>query len=255
MNGVLKYAKELFFPPRCIGCGTRLLPSAEEGKNVAFCTPCAAEFEKSMLSQCPECFAALTECRCQPHILLRAGSVAHVKLVPYDNSERHRVAARIIRSMKRIPRGRATSHLARLLGERVCSLVKELDEKTAISHTVIAFLPRARKRVREFGFDQAKELAKALSLETGYPAVTLLRRVQDGKLQKTLSRSERRENIKGCFAVCGEVGAKRVLLVDDLVTTGAGMAEATRLLRKAGAAQVVCVSVATTFQKSADLKK
>ena len=152
-------------------------------------------------------------------------------------------------------RARAFAHYAAMLREPLVRLLAERQAKQAISHTVIAFLPRARKRVRKFGFDQAKELAKALSLETGYELLPLLKRVRDGKPQKSLTSRERRENIKGSFAVCGDVKGKRVILVDDLVTTGEGMAEAVRLLRAAGGADVVCVSVAMTLKKTAHSKK
>lgn len=251
MNSAVSLLKDLFFPPHCIACKTRLLPGVRKGEKSVFCTPCATEFEKSMLAQCGECFSPFNECRCQPATMKRAGSAGLLKLVPYDAGEKHRCAAGCIRGMKYTPRQRTFSYFAEQLRVPLLKMVAELQEKQAISDTVVAYLPRARKRVRSLGFDQARELAIALSAATGYAFSPLLRRVRDGKPQKTLTERERRENIKGCFAVCGDVSGKRVILVDDLVTTGSGMAEAIRMLRREGAAEIVCACVGYTLKKSA----
>lgn len=246
---LLEYAKDLLFPPRCIGCKQRLPLDNIKGEKSVFCIPCAAEFEKSSLAQCSECFSPMIECRCQPAVMKKAGSAALLKLTPYDSAQAHRVVATTLRSLKHTPNARAFSHFAALLAPQLEKWLAERGEKMPNSNTVVAFLPRARKRVRKLGFDQAREFAKALSHATGLSFMPILRRVRDGKAQKMLTERERRENVRGCFDLRGDVSAKRVVLVDDLVTTGAGMAEAVRLLRRAGADEVVCACMGYTLKK------
>jgi competence protein ComFC len=125
-----------------------------------------------------------------------------------------------------------------------------MEQKVPISHTVIGFLPRSREKVRRYGFDQARELAKALAERTELPFSCVLRRVRDGVPQKTLGVRKRQENLRGAFELREDVRGKRVILVDDLVTTGAGMAEAARVLRRGGAVDVLAVSVAVTPKRT-----
>jgi len=173
------------------------------------------------------------------------------KLSPYGaESEPHAIDL-LIRNMKTHPRKRVIAACVEELAPILKTELSFWNEKTPISHTVIAYLPRSRKKVLQYGFDQARELATALSKETGYPVMPLLKRVKDGKTQKTLSVTERQANLRGAFGLRGEPAGLRVVLVDDIVTTGAGMAEGVRVLIKAKAAQVICLSVAVTPKKQA----
>ncbi len=90
------------------------------------------------------------------------------------------------------------------------------------------------------GFDQAELLARELSRRTGIPVRRLLRRRRHTRAQAGLSRRERRQNIRGCFEAArpGEVRGLRLLLIDDVLTTGATANAAAAALREAGAAHV-----------------
>ena len=247
MKAFLKTVKELCFPPRCVGCGERL-PITLRQATPFFCAACALKWERCMLAECPQCFAPYVECRCQPRVLRSAGSLSLVKLAPYD-SEDPTVLRDVVLSMKLQPRARAFSCCARDLTPGLIKAIAQCAEKGAVSRTVITYLPRTRKRFHDLGFDQAHELAKHLSRTTGIELVPLLRRVHDGEQQKTLTLKERQENCKGAFALRALPKGWCVILVDDLVTTGAGMAEAVKLLRQGGAARVLTTAVAVTPKK------
>lgn len=249
MKPFLQTVRDLCFPPRCVGCGDRLPPSVGMKKAPFFCPVCAPLWEQSLLSQCPDCFAAYCDCRCQPKIMERAGSLGLIKLAPYTDAGEHATVRRAVYGMKRSPRSRTFNCCAEELAPALCRTVEKQNEKTPISHTVITYLPRSRKSVRRYGFDQARELAKCLSRLTDYPCLSLLERVKDGTEQKTLTVKERQSNLKGAFRAVNSAEGCRVILVDDLVTTGAGMAEGVRVLRKNGAAEVLSVSVAVTPKK------
>lgn len=108
---------------------------------------------------------------------------------------------------------------------------------------IIVPVPTDKKRERRRGFNQSALLAAHIAGELGMPMERALVRMEKRRPQTGLSAQERRENLVGCMAASEAVNGKRVLLVDDVVTTGATVCEAARALRKAGA-RSVCVFAA-----------
>ena len=92
-----------------------------------------------------------------------------------------------------------------------------------------------RARQRERGFNQAREIAIHVARRTGLPLAAPLLRIAAGPPQATLEWAQRRRNVRGAFAVAGDVRGARIALVDDVMTTGATLAEASRTLVAAGA--------------------
>ena len=114
-------------------------------------------------------------------------------------------------------------------------------------------MPISDRRRRRRGYDQARLIAEAAARELGVPCVQTLRKVRDIPAQSGLrSASERRGNVKNvyCAAHPESVSGKRVLLIDDLITTGATLSEAAQTLRFAGASGVSCATLAATRQKN-----
>jgi ComF family protein len=109
-------------------------------------------------------------------------------------------------------------------------------------------MPLSRERLAERGFNQALLLARALSRAKADSG--LLLRVKHTPTQTALDRDERAANVKGAFAVqpmrAGELRGRRVLLVDDVMTSGASLFGAAATLRQAGAASVMAVVLART---------
>jgi ComF family protein len=109
-------------------------------------------------------------------------------------------------------------------------------------------MPLSPQRLAERGFNQALLLARALSRAKADSG--LLLRVKHTPTQTALDRDERAANVKGAFAVqpmrAGELRGRRVLLVDDVMTSGASLFGAAATLRQAGAASVMAVVLART---------
>lgn len=103
---------------------------------------------------------------------------------------------------------------------------------------IIVPVPTDKKRQRQRGFNQATLLAEHIGRELGMEVCAALTRVSERGPQTGLSAAERRENLAGCMAAGGAVKGKRVLLVDDVYTTGATAQEAARALLCAGAVSV-----------------
>jgi ComF family protein len=109
-------------------------------------------------------------------------------------------------------------------------------------------LPLSRERLIERGFNQALVLARALAPAKAKPG--LLLRVRHTQPQSELDRKARLQNVKGAFAVepmrYAAVRGKRVVLVDDVMTSGASLFSAAQALREAGAARVTGLVLART---------
>lgn len=112
---------------------------------------------------------------------------------------------------------------------------------------LITWTPISRLRRYKRGYDQAQLLAEEVARVRKLPCVPLLRKIRNTKPQSSLKgESERRANVLGAYRLYGTVpvAGKRILLVDDVMTTGATLSECARVLLTAGAAEVVCLTLA-----------
>lgn len=116
------------------------------------------------------------------------------------------------------------------------------------SADVLLPMPLAPARLRERGYNQALELARRLDARK--VDARLLLRIRDTRLQNTLERQARARNVAGAFAIeplrVGELRGRNVMLVDDVMTSGASMFAAAHVLRTAGAMAVTGAVLART---------
>jgi len=116
-------------------------------------------------------------------------------------------------------------------------------------YDLISWVPLSQKRLKERGYDQAMLLAMAVALELEDVAVSTLEKTVDVAKQSTVgSREKRKANIAGAYRVADEelISGKRILLIDDIVTTGSTLSECARTLLQGGAKEVLCATIART---------
>ena len=115
-------------------------------------------------------------------------------------------------------------------------------------YDLITWVPLSPERLKKRGYDQAMLLACATALELGDVAVETLRKVRDAEAQSGLAggAGARRANVLGAYQAADPelVAGRRVLLIDDVITTGATISECARILRTVGAREVVCATLA-----------
>lgn len=111
-------------------------------------------------------------------------------------------------------------------------------------------VPLHSKRLAERGYNQSRELLRALQKSGNYKIDTACcKRTRATGTQSTLSARQRRSNLRGAFSVTEDVKGQHLLLVDDVLTTGSTLHEIARTLKKAGAAQVDAWVIARTANK------
>jgi ComF family protein len=141
-------------------------------------------------------------------------------------------------------------HLAAELGRLAVAAFEDprLAEALAGGWPLVP-VPLHRKRLRHRHFNQAAEIARAISLRLGMPVVDALRRTRSTETQTLLNRKQRMANLRGAFEMSrrgrrwlasAPAGA---LLIDDVLTTGSTVNECARILRRAGVPRVAVVTV------------
>lgn len=122
---------------------------------------------------------------------------------------------------------------------------------------LICWAPLSKKRLRERGFDQARLMAEEVGRLLNIPALPALEKVRNTGPQSELEEeSARRANARGAYALLpgADLRGKRVVLVDDVVTSGATLSECAALLRQAGAEEVYCLTLARAREDGAEKK-
>ena len=130
------------------------------------------------------------------------------------------------------------------------ALASLLTDRVRQHPDLIVPVPLTAQRLRERGFNQALELARALGQQMGAPVnAQLCVKTRDTAPQTRLPWKQRRKNIRGAFVVEGGVAGLHVAVVDDVLTTGATLSELARNLKRAGAATVTGYVIARTVAR------
>lgn len=204
---------EFLFPPKCVLCG-KILQNGE-------------------LDLCRECRLAAPTYPNRKKKLQFLDSFAAVWY--YEGNVRRS----LLRYKFRGRRSYAASY-GRLLA---MMLEREYPE----GFDVLTWVPVSRLRRFRRGYDQARLLAIAVGRELSMEPVPVLRKIRNNRPQSGLKGGEaRRANVLGVYRLCSDVSlsGKRVLLVDDILTTGATAGECARVCLSAGAKEVHCAAVA-----------
>ena len=216
---------DLLFPPRCVGC-------RETG--VSLCARCREEFELIEPPFCPHCGRPRSNSRLCPlcqHDPLRIDGVRSVAY--HDGVLREAIHGFKYSNLR---------DLAIPLGE----LMSDYWRKRPLPAGILVPVPLHHGRLRERGYNQAALLTRELGKTVGLPiSEDSLARVRATRPQVELGPQERKENVYGAFR-CSDVQlkGKRILLIDDVCTTGATLQACSIALKQAGARSVWALTLA-----------
>jgi len=219
---ILEWARglrALLWPAQCAACAEVV----DEG--AAFCAACACGIDP-VGPACARCaqpaeraLGACARCAAAPPAFASARAVG-------------RYGGPLAEAILRLKHGRRLE---------VAAPLGALLAAAAPAHDVVVPVPLARGRLAARGFDQAGELARAM----GGRVVHALARVRETPPQEG-GPAERAANVRGAFQLRAAVAGRRVLLVDDVMTTGATAGACARVLRRGGAREVHVLTVART---------
>ena len=226
---------DLLFPPCCLFCSsTRILkncrgevcPDCHQsiGKAVSVCRVCAAPL-LSFATTCHTCEACLRKTSPFSRVWMVGSYCDPLKEAIHRLEYREQI------------------FLSRGLGELLGDCLAEEDPPPAFD--LILPVPLHLNRLRQRGYNQALEIARPLGRRTGWPVDALrLQRLRATPPQQGLPLAARERNLSGAFHCEGSLYGARVLLVDDVMTSGATVRECSRVLKQAGAREVAVAILA-----------
>jgi ComF family protein len=230
----LRGVVDLVFPNSCLICDVEA--SEEASFRHGLCTTCFGAVTNDPHHLCLRCgqtvgpHTAGSE-RCAACRTAAFGFRSVIRLGKYDGRLRDAVLR-----MKLSAGESLADHLGRVFGE--C----RKERFSAAGCDLVVPVPLHWRRAWQRGYNQAAAIAEGIARSMGIPwSARCLRRIRHTPQQLQPSAAARRENVRGAFRVVrgAKVAGKRILLVDDVMTTGSTASEASRMLREAGAREVV----------------
>ncbi|GMV99399.1 MAG: amidophosphoribosyltransferase [Candidatus Hydrogenedentota bacterium] len=243
-TGLVLTVKNLFFPQFCITCRTRLFTE----ENGYFCPTCWESTPRVERPFCPVCG--------RPHPPVRGVSslsnfpcgqcVKRGGTQPFNRMFAPAVYAEAMAEAIKLLKFHGKTRLVRPIGELVCDGINQ--EWDTGGYDFLIPVPLHKVRQRQRGFNQSLLLANEIvPFFPGARIVESLRRVRPTLVQSRLkSEAERRENVRGAFEWCSQapLTGRKVVLVDDVITTAGTVTECAAVLRSAGARQVDVIAAA-----------
>jgi ComF family protein len=222
---------DALLPPRCLLCGA---PAATD--DATLCAACQGDLPALPALHCPNCLRETTggehcgACLAHPPHFERAFA-----LYRYDFP-----LNRLVLDLKY----HARFALARCWGTQLAKASADFATDCVLP------LPLHPERLRERGYNQALEIARHCARARHLPLdMTSLSKCRATPPQSSLSLKARQRNLKGAFAACRDFSGQRILLVDDVLTTGATANEAARTLKLHHAASVAIAVVARALRR------
>jgi ComF family protein len=227
-----EFLLDLFFPKFCFGC-------KKEGGYL--CEDCLATIGVLESQFCPGCQKRLLDGRvcpaCKKFIKLNGLYFA----APYKNN----LIKKLITQFKYEP---FVKELRETLAHLIITYLELCDKKESdFSEFYLIPVPLEIKRLKWRGFNQSEEIGKELIKFLKIPLVSdVLYKIKETPPQMKLSAEARIENIKGAFLVKNreKIIGRKILLIDDVYTTGSTMQECARVLKESGAKEIWGVAVA-----------
>ena len=225
MDNIKNFIRRLIFPPKCTVCNREI----DGVENDCLCRVCLEKYEREKKTACPICHMRYGSCRCRAQF----ASPFIDEYVGVTHYREDMVSGKLILFAK----DRPNRALSDFLAHEMVQILRERE----IGVQVVTFVPCSEQSLRKKGFDHGEELAKALSKRLGIPMVACFWR-ENGTAQKQLSAEQRLDNSKKSLVVlkksADKIKGKHVLLIDDIMTTGASALVASVHLNELGAEKI-----------------
>ncbi len=224
--------------PKCVCCKKRL----DYGQR-AICPECSLGFDDLVTRNCSRCAKRLYECDCS-NDFLRAHFVKRViKCFRYIDRGTQNPGNSLIYSLKQDNRGDVLDVASDMLSEAIRNSIKDAESY------IFTNIPRRRDAIVEHGIDHSELLAKEVARKLGADYMRLLKS-NSRKPQKSLERDERMKNADFSLIKEPDLTGKCIIVVDDVITTGASVSVAASLIRSLGARNITAACLAIAYKDS-----
>ena len=131
-------------------------------------------------------------------------------------------------------------------GYLLSNFLIEIIKEQKINADVICYVPMTKKAEKKRGFNQCEVMARNVGYNTNIPVSNCIKKIKDTKEQKTLTKEERITNLRGVFKINSvkDIKNKNVILIYDIMTTGATISECKYILKKSGVKQIIVLTIA-----------
>lgn len=236
---------DLIFPPKCAACG-ELIENIESAS--PFCAVCHSKWEQAKLLCHRESAGLAASVYNYGYAANERGGYG-IHLIKYLPKMHDSVENRFIYHLKNCATERTARFIASEFYGLLCEAVPMIcPGGSRHADTVIAWVPRSQKGRLSQGFDHMERCAKALGKKLGVGAKPLIVKRSGSGEQKTLGSKQRQENAERSMKLAKRVNltSKVIVLIDDIITTGASVNAASKLLYDGGAEQIIVLSIAAT---------
>lgn len=240
MKQIIKWLKYLLYPPHCAVCGELLPMKRWKGY---LCGECEKQLPFYPRERCPHCGGETdTAGFCDPCLKSFAFSSACAAF-PYAS----------IRKSIHLYKYRGGRELGEGLGTLMAEYLLTFHEELLIKTDIMIGVPLHPKKEKQRGFNQTHILCRKIAEKTDlFFLETGLYRKRHTTPQSLLSPEERKGNLKGAFGVNMDLSGKRILLIDDIFTSGTTCNECAKALYRAGAKEVFVFCLAAAGSNPAE---
>lgn len=228
---------DYLYPPRCPACDKPILQNQSFD---GFCTTCLEKLPIIRGKRCCKCGRALSDLEKEYCSDCLKYGWAHIydkglSLCTYDD-----VLRDMIYRLKYGKRSEYANALGKLLADAFAVALKRAGAEGVIA------VPLHENRIRKRGYNQAELLAKSFCRHSGIPFYEhYVERVKDTKPLKSMSRSERQNNLKKAFKLGrNDVKSKVSIVIDDIYTTGSTVDAVAEVLKRAGVSKIYFITIA-----------
>ena len=228
MQKYIQKILDIIFPPKCACCNKMA--------GHIICADCLREIMSESMRSCKKCGKPPYLCACK--------QIENIEQLVFPYFYRGEKLKSAVFRLKKAN----LYYINEFFAKGMYNSIKIGDKINLENINLITCVPRAKKSVSLYGYNQSEKLAELVAGYSGIKFERVLKPAGKQKEQKTLNRDERFLNVRDKFIINKKINinAKNIIIIDDVATTGATLSECARILKSEGADKIYALCAAST---------